>query len=53
MELMGALRGGQPRADPPARGARRSARRVLLDVENHHNFAWRERHVLPDGRSAT
>jgi tRNA-splicing ligase RtcB (3'-phosphate/5'-hydroxy nucleic acid ligase) len=22
---------------------------VLLDVENHHNFAWRERHVLPDG----
>jgi tRNA-splicing ligase RtcB (3'-phosphate/5'-hydroxy nucleic acid ligase) len=23
---------------------------VLLDVENHHNFAWRERHVLPGGR---
>jgi tRNA-splicing ligase RtcB (3'-phosphate/5'-hydroxy nucleic acid ligase) len=22
---------------------------VLLDVENHHNFAWRERHVLPNG----
>src|SRR5687768_9195135 len=22
---------------------------VLLDVENHHNFAWRERHVLADG----
>jgi len=22
---------------------------VLLDVENHHNFAWLERHVLPDG----
>jgi tRNA-splicing ligase RtcB len=22
---------------------------VLLDVENHHNFAWRERHQLPDG----
>jgi tRNA-splicing ligase RtcB len=22
---------------------------VRLDVENHHNFAWRERHVLPDG----
>ncbi len=20
--------------------------RVLLDVENHHNFAWRERHVI-------
>jgi tRNA-splicing ligase RtcB len=25
---------------------------VLLDVENHHNFAWRERHQLPDGREA-
>ncbi len=22
---------------------------VRLDVENHHNFAWRETHVLPDG----
>jgi tRNA-splicing ligase RtcB len=22
---------------------------VLLDIENHHNFAWRERHKLPDG----
>jgi tRNA-splicing ligase RtcB len=22
---------------------------VLLDVENHHNFAWRERHKLSDG----
>jgi tRNA-splicing ligase RtcB len=22
---------------------------VLLDIENHHNFAWRERHQLPDG----
>lgn len=22
---------------------------VLLDVENHHNFAWRERQALPDG----
>jgi tRNA-splicing ligase RtcB len=22
---------------------------VLLDIENHHNYAWRERHVLPDG----
>jgi tRNA-splicing ligase RtcB len=22
---------------------------VLIDVENHHNFAWRERHLLPDG----
>ena len=22
---------------------------VRLDIENHHNFAWRERHHLPDG----
>ncbi len=22
---------------------------VILDVENHHNFAWKERHTLPDG----
>jgi tRNA-splicing ligase RtcB (3'-phosphate/5'-hydroxy nucleic acid ligase) len=22
---------------------------VLLDLENHHNYAWRERHQLPDG----
>ncbi|HPC81956.1 MAG TPA: RtcB family protein [Thermoanaerobaculaceae bacterium] len=21
----------------------------LLEIENHHNFAWRERHRLPDG----
>ena len=25
---------------------------VLLDLENHHNFAWRERHRLPDGSEA-
>ena len=25
---------------------------VLLDIENHHNFAWRERHRLPDGSEA-
>jgi tRNA-splicing ligase RtcB len=25
---------------------------VVLDVENHHNFAWRERHRLPDGSEA-
>ena len=22
---------------------------VLLDVENHHNYAWKEQHRLPDG----
>jgi tRNA-splicing ligase RtcB len=25
---------------------------VLLDIENHHNFAWRERHRLADGTDA-
>jgi tRNA-splicing ligase RtcB len=25
---------------------------VALDIENHHNFAWRERHVLADGSEA-
>ena len=25
---------------------------VMLDIENHHNFAWRERHRLPDGSEA-
>jgi len=25
---------------------------VRLDVENHHNYAWRERHTLPDGTAA-
>jgi len=25
---------------------------VRLDVENHHNYAWRERHRLPDGTTA-
>ncbi len=25
---------------------------VRLEIENHHNFAWRERHRLPDGAEA-
>jgi len=25
---------------------------VLLDLENHHNYAWRERHLTPDGSEA-
>lgn len=29
--------------------ARRLGARILLDIENHHNFAWRERHVI-EGR---
>ena len=28
--------------------ARTLGAQVLADVENHHNFAWRERHLLPD-----
>jgi tRNA-splicing ligase RtcB len=23
---------------------------ALADIENHHNFAWRETHVMPDGQ---
>jgi tRNA-splicing ligase RtcB (3'-phosphate/5'-hydroxy nucleic acid ligase) len=30
--------------------ARALGAEVRLDLENHHNYAWRERHVLPDGR---
>jgi tRNA-splicing ligase RtcB (3'-phosphate/5'-hydroxy nucleic acid ligase) len=25
---------------------------VRLDIENHHNFAWKETHTLPDGSEA-
>jgi tRNA-splicing ligase RtcB (3'-phosphate/5'-hydroxy nucleic acid ligase) len=25
---------------------------VMLDIENHHNFAWKELHRLPDGSDA-
>jgi tRNA-splicing ligase RtcB (3'-phosphate/5'-hydroxy nucleic acid ligase) len=25
---------------------------VRLDIENHHNFAWRETHTMPDGSEA-
>ena len=25
---------------------------LMLDIENHHNFAWRERHMRPDGSEA-
>ena len=39
----GPLRGGQPRVIH-RHVARASACEVLLDVENHHNFAWREKH---------
>jgi tRNA-splicing ligase RtcB len=26
--------------------ARKAGARVILDIENHHNFAWKERHVV-------
>jgi tRNA-splicing ligase RtcB (3'-phosphate/5'-hydroxy nucleic acid ligase) len=32
--------------------ARALGAEVMLDLENHHNFAWRERHRLPDGSEA-
>jgi tRNA-splicing ligase RtcB len=32
--------------------ARALGAEVKLDLENHHNFAWRERHRLPDGSEA-
>jgi tRNA-splicing ligase RtcB len=32
--------------------ARALGAEVRLDLENHHNFAWRERHRLPDGSQA-
>jgi tRNA-splicing ligase RtcB (3'-phosphate/5'-hydroxy nucleic acid ligase) len=48
----GALRRGQPRADSRARRARALGVEGMLDLENHHNFAWRERHRLPDGSEA-
>jgi tRNA-splicing ligase RtcB len=32
--------------------ARNLGAEVRLDLENHHNYAWRERHTLPDGTEA-
>ncbi len=48
MELMG-LYAAANHAIIHASIARALGVEVLLDVENHHNFAWRERHRLPDG----
>ena len=39
----GPLRRREPRADPPT-DARGAGRDVRLEVENHHNFAWKETH---------
>lgn len=51
MELMGRYAAAN-HALIHAHIARALAADVLLDLENHHNFAWRERHRLPDGSEA-
>lgn len=51
MELMGHYAAGN-HAVIHAHVARSLGVEVMLDVENHHNFAWRERHVLADGTEA-
>jgi tRNA-splicing ligase RtcB len=51
MELMGRDAAAN-RALIRASIARALGVEVLLDIENHHNFAWRERHRLPDGSEA-
>jgi tRNA-splicing ligase RtcB len=48
MELMGRYAAAN-HALIHAHVARALGAEVRLDVENHHNYAWRERHVLPDG----
>jgi tRNA-splicing ligase RtcB len=49
MELMGRYAAAN-HALIHAHVARALGAEVRLDIENHHNYAWRERHVLPDGR---
>ncbi len=51
MELMGRYAAAN-HAVIHAHIARALGVEVLLDLENHHNFAWRERHRLPDGSEA-
>jgi tRNA-splicing ligase RtcB len=51
MELMGRYAAAN-HALIHAHVARALGVEVRLDLENHHNFAWRERHVLPDGTEA-
>jgi tRNA-splicing ligase RtcB len=51
MELMGRYAAAN-HALIHAQIARALGVEVLLDLENHHNFAWRERHRLPDGSEA-
>ena len=51
MELMGRYAASN-HALIHAHIARALGAAVRLDLENHHNFAWRERHRLPDGSEA-
>jgi len=51
MELMGRYAAAN-HAVIHAEVARHLGAAVMLDIENHHNFAWRERHRLPDGSEA-
>jgi len=51
MELMGRYAAAN-HALIHAHIARALSVEVMLDIENHHNFAWRERHRLPDGSEA-
>jgi tRNA-splicing ligase RtcB len=51
MELMGRYAAAN-HAVIHAHVARHLGADVMLDIENHHNFAWRERHRLPDGSEA-
>jgi tRNA-splicing ligase RtcB len=51
MELMGHYAAAN-HAVIHAHIARNLGVEVMLDIENHHNFAWRERHRLPDGSEA-
>ena len=51
MELMGRYAAAN-HAVIHAQIARALSVDVLLNIENHHNFAWRERHRLPDGSEA-
>ena len=51
MELMGRYAAAN-HAVIHAHVARNLGVDVMLDIENHHNFAWRERHRLPDGSEA-
>jgi tRNA-splicing ligase RtcB len=48
MELMGRYAAAN-HALIHAHVARALGVEVVLDIENHHNYAWRERHRLPDG----